>query len=102
MKREGVIRWLADYIAAWESYDPDRIGALFSDDAEYRYYPGEEPLRGREAIVASWLADRDPEETYDADYRVVAVTAKSPSPLGAARTSRSQVARSIAFTTTAS
>jgi uncharacterized protein (TIGR02246 family) len=73
MKREGVHRWLADYIEAWKSYDPDRIGALFSDDAEYRYYPGEEPLRGREAIVASWLADRDPEETYDADYRVVAV-----------------------------
>jgi uncharacterized protein (TIGR02246 family) len=73
MKREGVNRWLADYIEAWKSYDPDRIGALFSDDAEYRYYPGREPVRGREAIVASWLADRDPEGTYDADYRVVAV-----------------------------
>ena len=35
--------------------------------------PGREPLRGREAIVASWLAIRDVEGAYDAHYRVVAV-----------------------------
>ena len=61
MNREDVNRWLAAYIDAWKSYDRDRIGALFSEDAEYRYYPGREPLRGREAIVASWLAIRDVE-----------------------------------------
>ena len=73
MNREDVNRWLAAYIDAWKSYDRDRIGALFSEDAEYRYYPGREPLRGREAIVASWLAIRDVEDAYDAHYRVVAV-----------------------------
>ncbi len=73
MKREDVSRWLAAYIEAWKSYDRDRIGALFSEDAEYRYYTHQEPRRGREAIVASWLAERDAEGTYDAHYRVVAV-----------------------------
>ena len=33
MKREDVSRWLAAYIEAWKSYDRDRIGALFSEDA---------------------------------------------------------------------
>ena len=37
MNREDVNRWLAAYIDAWKSYDRDRIGALFSEDAEYRY-----------------------------------------------------------------
>jgi ketosteroid isomerase-like protein len=73
MKREDVSRWLAAYVEAWKSYDRDRIGALFSEDAGYRYYNHQEPRRGREAIIASWLAERDAEGTYDADYRVVAV-----------------------------
>jgi ketosteroid isomerase-like protein len=71
--REDVNRWLVAYVEAWKSYDPDRIGALFSDDAEYRFRPHEEPRRGREAIVASWLEGTDVEGTYDADYRAVAV-----------------------------
>jgi len=36
--------WLDDYVAAWRSYDPEAIGALFSEDAEYRYHPGT-PIR---------------------------------------------------------
>jgi hypothetical protein len=30
MERADVDRWLADYIEAWKTYDPERIGALFS------------------------------------------------------------------------
>jgi len=73
--------WLDRYVAAWLSYDPEAIGALFSDDVTYRYHPSDEPTVGREAVVASWLGESDEERastrdqpgTYDASYSPVAV-----------------------------
>jgi len=81
MTRQEVDRWLADYIAAWKSYSRADIEELFSDDVEYRYHPYDDPLRGRGAVVASWLGGGDAEQassrdepgTYDAEYRAVAV-----------------------------
>ena len=52
--RAGVDRWLDDYVAAWKSYDRDAIGALFADDVEYRYHPYDDPVRGRNSVVAAW------------------------------------------------
>ncbi len=79
--RDAIDRWLASYVAAWKSYEREAIGALFSEDVVYRYHPGDEPIVGREDVVASWLGDGDfpdastPDEpgTYDATYRAVAV-----------------------------
>ena len=79
--RAAVDRWLADYIAAWKSYDREAIAALFAEDIEYRYHPYDEPISGRDAVVASWLgeseaegvSERDEPGTYDAEYRAVAV-----------------------------
>ena len=59
MTHDDAARWLDAYVEAWRSYDPAAIGALFADDAEYRYHPWDEPLRGRDAIVASWTGDQD-------------------------------------------
>ena len=73
MERERVSRWLEAYVAAWRSYDRADVGELFSDDAVYRWHPWDEPVRGREAIVAAWLEDRDEPGTYDARYEPVAV-----------------------------
>jgi ketosteroid isomerase-like protein len=73
MTRDDASRWLQDYIAAWRSYDAAAIGALFADDAEYRYHPWDEPVRGRDAIVADWLANRDDPGTWDAEYEPWAV-----------------------------
>ena len=81
MQRGDVDRWLAEYIEAWRTGESERIAALFSADAEYRYHPYDEPLRGRDAIVSSWLGEDDPEGaatpdqpgTWEADYRAVAV-----------------------------
>ena len=56
---QSVQKWLDDYVAAWKSYDAAAIGALFSEDANYRYNPFDEPVKGREAIVAGWLENRD-------------------------------------------
>jgi hypothetical protein len=71
--RETVTNWLDRYVRAWKSYDPAAIGDLFNQDAEYSYGPYQEPVRGRDAIVASWLEGRDAEGTYDATYAPLAV-----------------------------
>jgi ketosteroid isomerase-like protein len=81
VEKADVDRWLEAYVAAWKSYDPDQIGALFADDVEYRYHPYDAPVRGRDAVIESWLGEsdnaaastRDEEGTYDASYRAVAV-----------------------------
>ena len=81
MEKGDVDRWLQAYVEAWKTYDRDQIAALFSEDVEYRYHPYDEPIRGRDAVVASWLGEseeesastRDPEGTYDATYRAFAV-----------------------------
>ena len=76
--RDHVQRWLDDYVRAWETYDTDGIAALFSKDAEYRWHPwdsGDDVARGRDEIVAGWLAEdaRDAEGTYEGRYEPFAV-----------------------------
>jgi hypothetical protein len=81
MDRDDVNRWLDAYVSAWKSYDRDEIGALFSDDVEYRYHPYNDAIRGRAEVVESWRGEgdhggaptRDEPGTYDASYRVVAL-----------------------------
>ncbi len=77
MDQRTVQAWLDRYVAAWKSYDTSEIGALFAEDATYRYHPfdpEDEVLRGRDAIVADWLAPdgssstRDEPGTFDGAY----------------------------------
>jgi ketosteroid isomerase-like protein len=79
--REDVDRWLAEYIAAWKTYEPDEISALFTEDIAYRYHPYDEPIEGRDEVVKAWRAEGDHPEAgtrdepgiYDAEYSAVAV-----------------------------
>jgi ketosteroid isomerase-like protein len=73
MNKTTVDQWLKAYVRAWETYDPDAIGALFTDDATYSYHPYDQPVVGRPAIVASWLKDQDSPGTYEATYRPIAL-----------------------------
>ena len=81
MDRATAQEWLDRYVAAWLSYDRDEIAALFSEDVSYRYHPYDEPVVGRDEVVASWLGEgsadgastRDEPGTYDAAYSPVAV-----------------------------
>ena len=80
MDKEAAQAWLDRYVAAWRSYDPDEIRALFSEDVAYRYHPYDDPVVGRDAVVASWLGEsaagastRDEPGTYEAAYSPVAV-----------------------------
>jgi ketosteroid isomerase-like protein len=73
--------WLDRYVAAWLSYDVNDIAALFTEDVVYRYHPYDDPLVGREAVVASWLGESDSKDastrdapgTYAARYEPVAL-----------------------------
>ena len=81
MDHESAQDWLDRYVAAWKSYDADDITSLFSEDVRYRYYSYADWVVGRDAVVASWLAEdtdvqgstRDEPGTYDAAYAPVAV-----------------------------
>jgi ketosteroid isomerase-like protein len=85
---DAVQRWLDAYSYAWESYDPDEIGALFSEDAEYRLHPwdeGDDVIRGRQAIVDAWLRQPDPRGTYVGRYRPLVVEGDSAVTTGTSR-----------------
>jgi SnoaL-like domain len=76
LTHDAVQRWIDAYVNAWLTYDPAAIGALFTEDATYAYHPydrGEEVVRGREAIVADWLEERDEPGTWEASYRPLVV-----------------------------
>ena len=88
MTPEALQTWLDAYVAAWRSYDPAAIGALFTDDACYAYHPwdsGNEVIRGRDAIVANWLEDQDEPGSWEAAYRPGLVDGDSATAVGVTR-----------------
>ena len=73
MDAEPFERWVARYRAAWESNDPDEIGALFSEDARYMHTPAAAPWVGRDEIVSEWLARKDEPGDTTFTWRILAV-----------------------------
>ena len=76
MDEAAAAHWLTNYVDAWRTYDVAAIGALFSEDAVYRFHPwdaGEEAVRGREAIVSNWLEEPDATDSWTAEYRPWAI-----------------------------
>jgi hypothetical protein len=76
MTHDAVQAWLDAYVEAWRTYDPASITALFTEDATYAYHPwdeGADVVRGRDAIVANWLDERDPPDSWEARYRPLLV-----------------------------
>jgi SnoaL-like domain len=66
MTRDDVQGWLDRYVEAWRTYDPAAIGDLFTENAEYRYHPWDEPIQGRGEIVRAWVAPEGNESQRDA------------------------------------
>src|SRR5690242_5744582 len=58
--------WIEDYIAAWNSHDPDRIVSFMEDDTVYEDFALGVRLVGREAIK-SFI--RETEEHFSTDFR---------------------------------
>ncbi len=70
----SVTRWIEGYIRAWNSNDPDHIGGLFTEDAEYYTEPFRPPWRGREQIVQGWLERKDAPYEATFEWRPLTVT----------------------------
>jgi hypothetical protein len=85
LDRAMVDAWLETYVNAWKSYDPAAIENLFSAEAVYRYHPYDAPVQGRDAIVASWLEERDPAGTYDGQYQTTLVDGDQAAASGRSR-----------------
>ena len=73
MDSRAVVKWLNEYMHAWETYSPDAIGKLFTEDATYSFHPYDKPVVGRQAIVKAWLKKPDPPGTFEANYKPIAV-----------------------------
>jgi hypothetical protein len=81
MDKADVDGWLDSYVKAWKTYDRDLITALFAEHIMYRYHPYDDPVVGRDAVVAAWLgasdtpgvSARDAPGTYDGNYAAIAV-----------------------------
>ncbi len=98
MDASGVQAWLDRYVDAWRANQAAPIEALFSADATYRYHPydgAETTLRGRDAIVASWLESPDDPTAWDARYEPYAVEVERAVAIGSShyRASGDQPAR---------
>ena len=59
--------------------------ALFSEDAEYRYHPWDQPIRGRAAIVANWLENQDDPDSWTAEYHPWAIEGDHAVAVGVSR-----------------
>jgi hypothetical protein len=76
MNHDELQAWLDAYVDAWRTYDPASIAGLFTEDATYAYHPwdeGDDLVRGRDAIVANWLEERDAPGSWEAQYRPLLV-----------------------------
>ncbi|GAA2513861.1 nuclear transport factor 2 family protein [Winogradskya humida] len=51
--------WVAGYVKAWKSTDPEDIAAIFAEDGESHEWPYETAWIGLEAIVRGWQARED-------------------------------------------
>lgn len=65
--------WMARYVRAWGTNDPDDIRSLFTEDAEYRDGPSTPPWIGHDAIIAGWLGQKDDPGTWSFTYELTAI-----------------------------
>jgi ketosteroid isomerase-like protein len=81
----AVQEWLDAYLEAWRTYDANAIAGLFTVDAVYAYNPWDEPIKGRETIVADWLTDQDAPGSWTAEYRPFVVAGNRAVAIGETR-----------------
>jgi hypothetical protein len=70
---QEIAEWVELYVQAWHSNTPDKIGTLFTDDADYYTEPFAEPWVGREEIVREWVDRKDEPDTWSFEFDVLAV-----------------------------
>lgn len=72
MDTAAIDRWMAGYLAAWDSDDPADVAALFAEDARYYTTPFSQPHVGVDDIVNWWARNGDSQLEWSFEYDVVA------------------------------
>jgi hypothetical protein len=72
LTREQLTEWLDAYFDAWRSNQGSEVAKLFAKEAVYSYGPFREPARGRDQIVANWVADGAP-RSAESHYEILSV-----------------------------
>ena len=76
MDRSEVEHWLAGYLRAWKSDDPQDIAALFTEDVTYSPHPwprDRDRWVGRETVIRKWLDRGDSKFGWRFEHEVLAV-----------------------------
>ena len=73
MDADRVREWVAGYVRAWNSNDPDDIAALFTEDARYLTEPHAEAWEGRDRIIQGWLEAKDEPGETSFEFDVLAI-----------------------------
>jgi SnoaL-like domain len=73
MEKSSFEDWVEKYVTAWNSNDPEDIGGLFTDGADYFTEPYAAPWRGRDEIVREWLEDKDEPGETEFSHEIIAV-----------------------------
>ncbi len=73
MDRSDVANWVERYVVAWNSNEPEGIGALFTDDAEYLTEPYAPAWRGRDQIVREWIENKDEPGETEFSFDVIGI-----------------------------
>lgn len=74
MNDTSVTAWVVEYERLWRSPGTAALADAFTEDAEYRQGPYEEPRIGLEAIARMWDEERDgPDEVFALRSAVIAV-----------------------------
>ena len=72
--RATVLRWIADYEAAWRAPGTEALAVLFAADASYLQSPYQQPVTGLDAIGRMWEAERQgPDEVFTLAAEILAV-----------------------------
>lgn len=66
--------WLAGYNDAWESRDPERAAALFTEHATYHETPFDPPQVGRNGIRDYWAKVTADQQDIDVKTQALTVT----------------------------
>lgn len=71
--RDALASWVLGYVQAWGNNNPDDIGRLFAEDANYFRRPGGHPWTGRQAIVDGWVEHADEAGSWSFQFEILGV-----------------------------
>jgi hypothetical protein len=73
MTREDFERWLDVFGRAWETNDPQDVGALVPESCEWHSGPFSEVFRDRQTLVDHWISTVNSQDDIKTSYEILSV-----------------------------